>query len=1192
MRQYLRSPFSLAVLMLFFVASAYAAITGVISGTVTDATGAVIPGATIVALEVQTGIKHTTTTDNSGFYSFPVLDVGIYTVNVTNPGFQSFQVTGIKVDANSSIRTDAVLKVGSVSQVEEVRGNEVQIETQSTQLGEVIESAKITAVPLNGRAFTDLLALQTGVSPYSDTSEGSKASVSGGLNPGNMSINGGREASNGFMINGGDVNDGVENGAAIIPNLDAISEFRIITSNFDAEYGNFSGGQVNVVTKNGTNQWHGSAFEFLRNTVFNARPYNFSSVAPPRGPYNQNIYGGTFGGPIKKDKVFFFADFQGTNQTIGTTNIAQTPTAADKSGNVADMMNILPMNGQVVGNGWANVLSQRLGYTVASGENYWTPTCASTTQCVFPGAVIPTKAWDPVVSHLFTYMPAPNTIGNNGLPAYQSTSASNTLSDYKEAGRVDVNTRYGTFFGYYFMDNDTVGNPYAGGTAGGFPAATQGRAQMANLGLTTTFKNNSVNTFRFTYMRSATHTNNPTYPAGPSLASLGFVTPWGPAGGISNITSTLIGVPQISIDGLSFGTPTETQGHFDNTFQWLDSYMKVVGTHTLQFGLNYHYDQVNERNYYLVNGGFSFSDGGGESGNGWTDFLMGADAGGFTQASIQILDSRSNYAAGYVQDSWRARSNLTLNYGIRYEVSTPWYDTQNKLETIVPGQQSQVFPGAPLGWVFPGDKGIPRTLAPIKYNKFAPRFGFAYAPSSSSDGFMGKFLGGAGKTSIRGSFGIFYTNYQDESGFVEIGDAPYGLFYSAPVAVMLSAPYIDRATQNIEIPKFPAPFPPTNVSISNPDNSVNWPALEPLSGSDAVSPKNTVPYLEEYFFGVQRELGRATVLSINYAGSQGRHLANGQEANPGNPALCLTLTKAALAAGQTACGPKLESQAYTLKNGTVVPGTRPLDGLAFGANPYLLTAASSNYNALQTSLKHTSQYWDVLVGYTFGRSFDNASSLTDSTNPFNPKLSYGLSKFDVTNYLVASYHVQMPFDKLTENRVVKQIIGGWSISGITQMATGTPITMSDSSDYSLTGASAVDFPFYTPGNMFGGGVNGDRNPRHINPATGKHYPYFNTSLFTTEKAQAAATGSGFGFPGNSPRRFFHGPGIDHTNLALLRDFHIHEAHVVQLRLEAFNFMNHAEFGAPGGAVTTASSFGLVSSASGARILQVAIKYHF
>ena len=197
-----------------------------------------------------------------------------------------------------------------------------------------------------------------------------------------------------------------------------------------------------------------------------------------------------------------------------------------------------------------------------------------------------------------------------------------------------------------------------------------------------------------------------------------------PPGGIGNIYGPLAGVPTISIaEGGSFGTPTEVQARFVNTFQWLDNYMKVVGTHTFQFGVNYHYNQIDARNYYDVNGGFSFSDSN-ETGLGFADFLLGAEDGSFTQASPQILDSRSNYASGYAEDAWRAGKSLNLNYGIRYEVTTPWYDTQNKIETIIPGEQSKVFPGAPLGWVFPGDPGVPRTLGPIKYNKFAPRCGF------------------------------------------------------------------------------------------------------------------------------------------------------------------------------------------------------------------------------------------------------------------------------------------------------------------------------------------------------------------------------------------------------------------------------------------------------------------------------------
>ncbi|HZY62864.1 MAG TPA: carboxypeptidase regulatory-like domain-containing protein [Edaphobacter sp.] len=1188
------------LVFLFLTSAAYAAITGVISGTVTDSTGAVVPNVTIVALDVQTGVKHTTTTDSKGFYSFPALDVGTYTISTSNPGFQSFQATGIKINANSSIRTDIMLKIGSVAQTETVNSNPVQVETQTTQLGEVIESQKMTAVPLNGRSFTDLLALQPGVSPYSGTEAGDTPAPSGSLNGGNMSINGGRGASNGFMVNGGNVNDGVENATAIVPNLDSISEFRIITSNFDAEYGNYSGGQVNVVTKNGTNNWHGSAFEFLRNTVFNARGYSFEYPAPPRGSYNQNIYGGTFGGPIKKDKAFFFLDFQGTNQTIGTSNAVTVVSDADRTGDVSDWAPALQdFGGTVQGAGWAGVLSNRLGYTVTDGEPYYTDeTCTSApsaNQCVFPHAFIPKAAWSPASSALMKYIPEPNsTIQNNGFvggqaPRYVTNAANNTLRDDKEAARVDVNTRYGTLFGYYFLDDATTGDPYGGGNNGGFPTATLQRAQMGNIGLTTTFSNNSVNTFRFTYMRSAAHLGNPTYKTpGPSLASLGFVTPWGPSGGIGNINPGLAGVPSISIDeGGSFGTPVETQGRFVNTFQWLDNYMKVIGTHTIQFGLNYHYDQINERNFYDVNGGFNFGDGN-ETGLGFADFLLGAEDGSFTQASPQILDSRSHYAAGYLEDSWRTYSNLTMNYGIRYEVSTPWYDTQNKLETIVPGQQSQVFPGAPLGWVFPGDKGVPRTLAHIRWNKFAPRFGFVYSPSASSDSWMSKITGGPGMFSIRGGFGIFYSNFQDESGFVEIGDAPYGLYYQAAVPTMLESPYVDRASQNVELQKFPFKFPPTNVSPSNPDNSVPWDNYLPLSSAYAVSPNNTLPYLENYFLGVQRGIGRDTVLTINYVGNQGRHLANSVEANPGDAALCLSLSDPSqVAPGSPTCGPHNESQLFTRADGKVFQGTRPLgqpNGLAFGQNPYLLTQARSNYNSLQANLKHTSRLWDVLVGYTFGRAFDDSSALTDYTNPFNSRRTYGLSSYDVTHYLVVSYNVHLPFDALTDNRAVKLIVGGWAISGITKMATGTPITMSDNEDYSLVGASGVDFPFYTPGDLAAGGKLGDHNPRNQNP-------WFNTSLFMSEKKHAQLTNSGYGFAGNSHRRFFHGPGINHTDLAVLREFHIHSEHVVQFRLEGFNVFNHAEFNNPSGSVTS-SSFGLITSSKNPRVLQVAVKYHF
>jgi len=1200
--------------MLLFAVSAYAAITGVISGTVTDATGAVVQKATVVALNQDTGVRHTVVTDSRGFYSFTALDVGTYTVSMSRTGFEAYQETDIKVDANSDVRADVKLQVGSVTQTTEIHSNAVQVETQSTQLGEVIESSKMLAVPLNGRAFTDLLALQPGVSPQSGIESSDTPAPSGGLNSGSVSVNGGRGASNGYMINGGNTNDGVNNTAAIIPNLDSIQEFRIITSNFDAEYGNYSGGQVNVVTKNGTNQWHGSGFEFLRNTIFNARGYSYSTTPLPRGAYDQNIYGGTIGGPIKKDKIFFFADYQGTGTTTAATTTTTVPSAADLTGNLFDWdPQFNSSQATVQGTGWASVLSNRLGYTVTAGEPYtWIPSAnpaqpiqcttnnaASPTGCVFPGDVIPKATWDPAVAALLKYVPAPNATSNSTeftggeAPNYQNNSLNNTINDNKESARFDFNTRYGTLFAYYFLDNTNSVNPFGAGSDPGWGTASQLRAQASNVGLTTTFKNNAVNNFRFTYVRSADHPGNPTFTTpGPSLASLGFVTPWGPTGGIGNIVSAQAGVPTMSIgEAGSFGTPTETQGRFVNNFQWLDNYMKVVGTHTYQAGMDYHYDQIIARNDYDVNGAFGFSDSN-ETGLGFADFLLGAENGGFTQASPQILDSRANYLSAYLEDSWRARKNLTLNYGIRYEITTPWYDTQNKIETIIPGEQSKVFPGAPLGWVFPGDAGVPRTLGPIKYNKFAPRFGFNFAPTTAAEGFMSKILGGPGMFSIRGGFGLFYNNFQDESGFVEIGDAPYGLYYQASTQTMLSTPYVDRGTQHVELQKFPFAFPPTNVSPSNPDSNIPWASYEPLSSDDAVSPLNTVPYVESYNLGIQRGLGKNTVLTVNYVGNQGRHLPNSEEANPGNAALCLSLsTKAEVAPGTTTCAPKGEGNIFTAVNGTTVLGTRILPSqngnIAFGSNPYLLTHATSNYNSLQANLKHTSQSWNLQLSYTYGRSMDNASSLTSSTNVYIPQYSYALSSFDVAQYLVASYEWHLPFDRWVGNRVVKQIIGGWSITGISKYSTGTPISLSDSEDYSLTGLG--DHPYYNPA---AGNLILNKNPRVRNPAKlTQALPYFNSALFTAEAKEFTPKTAGYGLFGNSFKNFFHGPGSENTDAAILRDFHIHAEHVVQLRLEAFDVLNHTNFGNPSGSVTS-TSMGIVTSASDVRLLQVAAKYHF
>lgn len=1165
MRRNLRLLFAFVISVILASSVAYAAITGSISGRVLDSTGAVIPGVNVVVLNVDTGISRTVVTDSEGFYIFSALNVGMYNVSVSKTGFKDYQATGIKVDANSALRIDIPLALGTVSETEEVRANALQVETQNTQLGEVIESEKITSVPLNGRAFTDLLALQPGVSPYKGTSEDART-VSGDLNPGNQSVNGGREASNAYMINGADANEGVYNGAAIIPNLDSISEFRIITNNFDAEYGNFSGGQVNVVTKSGTNRFHGDVFEFLRNTDLDAANYYDHGT---RGVFIQNIFGGVIGGPIKRDKAFFFADFQGTKQIKGATQNFQVPSLGNRAGTFsAD-----DIGQSVQGTGWANTLSSRLGYTVTAGEPYYADGCNSTADCVFPGGVIPQSAWSPAAVGLLKYIPQANSTDNQGNPTYQTSAFSARLSDYKGAMRVDTNTRYGTLFAYYFIDNFNVTDPYAGGiNVSGFSSANQGRAQMTNLGLTTILPDNAVNDFRFTYMRVINHLGLPQGGLGVSLASLGFVTPWGPQGGIDVINPAYAGVPNVGFNNFSFGTPADTLGQYNNTFQWLDSYTKVFGKHTLKAGVNYHYDQINERNYYAPNGQFSF--GGQETGSDFADFLLGAvpSDGGFIQASRQILDSRSHYAGAYAQDTFRVMPNLVLNYGLRYEVTTPWYDTQNKLETIIPGVQSVVFPGAPKGYLVPGDPGVPRTLAPIQWHNFAPRFGFNFSPQTTN-GFLAKLTGGPDMMSIRGGYGMFYTNIQDATGFVEVGDAPFGIFYANSTPTQLERPYTNRTTGGNGPQPFPFTFPSPNVSPSNPDTTFDWAAAEPISGAAVLDVNSKVPYTQSYYFGVQRQFGGKTVFSINYVGNVGRKLLTFVEANPGDAALCLELSDpAALASGETPCGPGLEGNTYTRANGQVVEGTRTTLGIAFGSNPYMRTSASSGYNSLQANLHHNSKYAEFLLGYTFGKAIDNSSGQSDNTNVFNPRLSRGLSNFDVTHNFVASYTVQLPFNNfIGKSGWAEHITKGWAVAGITTLASGLPITIRENDDQSLTGAN-LDLPDYNPGM---GKLSGNHDPRK--PGT-----YFNTSLFTQEP---------LGQFGTSRRRFFHGPGINNTDLALLRKFQFTESTALQFRAEAFNVFNHAQFNNPSGNWNS-SSFGIVNSARDPRIMQIALKLLF
>jgi hypothetical protein len=1170
----------------------FAGVTASISGTIKDASGAAILGATVIATSVETGVAQTQHTNAQGFYSFQSLPLGHYDIRVEQAGFKAFRETGLLLDVDAALVVDAVLRVGQIKEVVEVSAETLHVETSSTQLGEVIASKEMTDVPLVSRSYTDLLALQPGVVSASSGMSGALAGpfnstgvvmplVSGDLNAGGLSVNGMREADNGFMLNGATVQEPGFGGTAVIPNLDSIAEFRILTNNFDAEYGNYSGGQINVITKSGTNGFHGDVFEFLRNTDFDAS--NYFDPGNQRGAYHQNQYGGTLGGPIKRDKIFFFADYQGNRvvQGVSSGNVA-LPSAAEHMGDFSDRASSL--TGTVVNQYWANTLATELNYGVNAGENYYTSGCTLPTQCVFPNAQIPSVAISAPAKNILPFIPTPNP----GAAVFSTSSQALRINDNKTSGRVDGNSHLGLLSAYYFLDNYSLTNPYPTASVPGFAAAGKGRTQVINLGDTKTLGNSSVNEVRFEFVRNHIVVNQPSNGGATTLNSLGFTT-GANTSGIDVQTPSIQGVPELDFQAFTVGVPSRPNLYVENTFQILDNFSKVVGTHTLRFGGAFHKTQMDQTLSNVVNGNFTFNTGSTETGIDFADFLIGAPD-QFVQGVAEPGNGRNHYIGIYGQDSWRVRSNLTLNYGLRWDVSSPWSEQHNQIETLVPGKQSATFPGSPVGWVFAGDSGIPSTLAPIRYNNFAPRVGLAYSPSAS-DGLLGKLTGGPGNTSIRAGFGLFYASFEGATSFNQIGASPFGFFYVGN-SPSFTTPFLDRKDSVNNMQRFPVAFPPLNASPSNPDSSVNWSVLLPIASSPGININNRLPYAEDYELSIQRQFSRATMLTLSYVGTQGHRLLSTLEANPGNQALCLFLNNPAnLAAGSPACGPGAEDPGagnpIVLAKGAAAPGFPGVTSFATSrlvagfntpatdniqSNGYFTTIGNSGYNSLQVNLRHTSKRLQTLVGYTYSKAIDDASGYGEQINPVNHAASRALSAFDATNNFVVSYSYALPFDKLGGP---KQLTDGWQFSGITRFSTGLPVVIYETDDRSLLGTSFtgpiildVDTPNYTPG------------PLNIkNPRSGL---FFNTSLFSPEP---------LGQLGNSSRRFFHGPGTNNFDMALLKNTRLSEKINLEFRAEFFNIFNHAQFQNVQGDFN-ASNFGVAQSVAPPRIGQLALKLTF
>jgi hypothetical protein len=1175
---YPRPLFAIRLALIFLALTsappAFAQNGGSLSGTLKDTSGGVLPGALVTLVNAALGTQIPVTSDGQGVYVFPNVPVGRYDLTIRLDGFRPVKHTGVTVDINSRLTIDVTLEVGTQSETITVSANAVRVETSSTQIGEVVPALMMTTLSLNGRSFTDLLAIQPGVIPATTMQPDSivmagvtgAIAPSGQLNPGNLSISGQRESANSFLVNGSDVQERMNGGTSIVPNLDSVDEFRVLTSNFDPQYGNYNGGIVTVITKSGSEDFHGDAFDFVRDTSLDAR----NALSPERAAFEQQQPGGTLGGPVMKRQLFFFTDYQGTRTTEGIeTGVIPVPSMAERAGDFSDATSTL--TGTVNGQYWANLLSQRLGYGVAPGEPYYVPGCSSRSQCVLPGAVIPASAWSSPAQHLLQYIPTPNT----GSSGFSTGASAQTVRDDKGSLRLDANSPLGQLSGYYFIDTYRVDNPYptqqGGANVPGFDALTIGRAQLLAIGSNKVFASRWVSEFHFSFIRNANNIGAPQGGLGVPIASQGFVT--GPGSpGIVVQAPQFEGVENVAFQKFTIGVTTTGVDQQNDSFRWSDNATKVIAAHTVRFGGEFEYAQVNIDPNAQFNGTFSFN--GSETGADFADFLLGAPS-SYIQAAGAPFHLRNRYAAAFAQDSWRARSNLTFNYGVRWDWMEPWYERDNQIQTLVPGEQSAVFPGAPPGLVFPGDPGIPRTLSPARH-KFSPRAGVAFAPSFDS-GMLKALFGNHQESSLRGSVGRFYTAIPGLSGGIMYSIPPFGYNYISPAPPLFDRPFITAADGTNNGQPFPHTPAPLNASPGNP-GIVNWSQLLPINGDPYYFHDNDVPYTDSYMVSLDRQLALKLLMTVSYVGNRGHNILVVDSTNPGNPATCLSVSSLSqVAPGSATCGRFAENGIFTRADGTVIQGTRPL-APDYGSITAQRTIGRSRYDALELNLRYAGSRGGFLLGYTYGKSSDTSSNLGEQVNPFNPDLTWAPSAFDMRHNFVASYTVDLPIARILGRS--NPLTNGWSFSGITRLSSGFPVTLYNDTDSSLLGTFGngvnnhlLDTPNYLPG-----------CPLNINndPARG---PAFNTACFSLPS---------LGQLGNAPRRFFYGPGIDNTDLTLHKNFSFASSKSVQLRLEAFNVFNRPQFfgaGAVDGNIAS-STFGRIVRAASPRQAQLAAKFLF
>ncbi|ADW70659.1 TonB-dependent receptor [Granulicella tundricola] len=1121
-----------------------------IKGTVTDPAGAVIPNVKVIAINQATGVKFTTTSQANGDYLFPQLPIGTYTISASATGFKGFAAKGIVLNIDQEYVEPVKLDLGSASETISVQADAVQVNTTDMQLNNIVNADQFVELPLIGRAFTNLEQILPGVQASNDRF-------------GSFSVNGSQTQQSSYLINGADSNDIALNTIGIQPNLDALAQFNLVTGPLNAEYDRNSGAVVSTVIKQGTNQFHGDAFDFYRDTFLNTKNY-FQTKA---SKYHQNIYGGTLGGPIIKDKLFAFFAFQGqkavTPQTGGNVTVLSP---ANLTGDFSADLNPTSANA-FQANPVPGTLKAATGCTLP-GETW--------TQC-FPTGKIPTTAFNPVSLNLIkAFLPAANT-GTNGFQFNPVT----TQTQRQYIGRMDFNPTAANQFYFvaiqqHFPSSDVL--PFTGGTVPGFGDQNTSEIYQYSAGFIRQLSSSSVNNLEIHYTRFNFGSVSPQNVVQPS--TLGFsITPQNAAAA---------SVPFIGVTGffnLGFST-NGPQPRKDQNYQADDNFSKVVGHHNLKFGYDGRRYNVSNPFFSNNNGAFSFNSATNifTTGDASLDFLLGNPS-TYAQGSGAQINAYAFLNYMYAQDTWKATNSLTISYGIGYQIDTPLHNTQYNNEGVtcfIPGQQSKVFTTAPIGLNYPSDPGCNNASgATTRYTNFGPRFGFAYAPDF---GFLSG--GSAKKLSVRGGFGVYYNRSEEETSLNNLGDAPYGLNSSGAADYgatnpTFANPYQDLDTGTVYKNKFPATFA---TAGQTPDFS----PFEPLSLSQ-YSPNFRSPYSENFQLTVERELPSQTIARLSYVGTLGRHNQFSVEGNP------VTAAGHAACLASAACITNRNIQSYVYPTHTQFGVANASTGFNnFTSIGTVTTEGASSYHALQASVeKGLTHGLLVQASYTYSHSLDNGSSYEGTGyggtnrgyNQYQPSLNYGDSNFDARHRFVFSPLYRVPFKSGGNAFSLRNLAAsGWEVSGVSTFATGFPFDISYGGGTSRSLWCSASFSYYACPDV----------PNQIAPLVrANDRTRSATTGYTTWFSPASFAAEPIGAFGNVHRNPYHGPGLLNTNIIVAKNISVSSdsTRYFQLRLESDNVFNHTQFSNPDGNIGD-STFGQITSAAAGRQTQLAGKFYF